>query len=291
MAYLYILAATVTSSLLVIILKMIKMRGLDATVSITVNYVVMAAATLALSPVGVSAKYAWNAPWMGMAAVIGILFMVSFVVYALSAQRSGVAITTIAGRAAMAIPVIFAFVVLGEEPTVAKIVLLVVILGSMLLILAPDAKGTGKRIFGAMSVVLPLAVFLMNGVNDTMIQFTQKRLVGPGEEMLFLGTVGVVATLTGLVYYLVENRGRMPVPSGRAVWWGVILGVTNAICCVGMLYALKLVDGSVFYPLYYSGAVVLSTLIGVLFFGERLSWKNYTGIVVALAAIVLLAII
>ena len=48
-------------------------------------------------------------------------------------------------------------------------------------------------------------------------------------------------------------------------------------------------DGSIFYALYYSGAIVCATIVGVWAFREKLSPLNYAGIVVAVAAIVLLS--
>lgn len=289
---LYLLAATIGSSLLVIILKMIGMRGQNVTAAITVNYIVGGIITALLSPTGVHVEYIVHAPWFWMSAVVGVFFMVSLVVYALSAERSGVAVTTISGRAAMAIPVIFAFVFLGEKPTVVKIVLLAAIFLSLWLILKKDTPDGGHaRGKGWLAAAwLPLLVFLLNGNNDTMMQYTKRELIpDQADNMIYTATMFAASALTGLIFYFFENRGRLPLPSLRTVLWGTLLGVVNAICCIGILYALERMDGSVFYPLYYAGAVVISTVVGVWAFREKLSAVNYIGIVIALAAIVLLA--
>ncbi len=276
-----------------IILKMIKMRGLDSTVAITVNYIVAAAISLLLSPIGVPLGYVASAPWFAVSMVLGVMFMLSLAVYAVSAQRSGVAVTTISGRAAMAIPVIFAFIAFGEQLTALKVISLVAILFALWLILKQDggAKGGGAPQTGWwLKAALPLAVFLFNGANDTIMQFAKRmRIPDSHDNMLFNATMFAASALTGLIFHVCEKKGHIPAPSLRTVLWGVLLGVVNAVCCIGILYALETMDGSVFYPLYYAGAVIISTIVGVWLFRERLSPTNYAGIALALAAIVLLA--
>ena len=57
-----------------------------------------------------------------------------------------------------------------------------------------------------------------------------------------------------------------------------------------MLKALGVMDASLFYPLYNVGVVLISLLVGVLFFKESLRPVQIGGIVLAGAAIVLLVI-
>ncbi len=293
----YLLAATVGSSLLVIILKLIGMRGGNVTGAITVSYLMGALVTFLFSPVPVVWGDIFAAPWFWMSLVVGASFMVSLKVYALSAERSGVAVTTISGRVAMAIPVIFAFVFLGEQATWGKIGLLVAIFVSLWLILhkkSPAGEAEGSRGRGWLALAwLPLLVFLLNGVNDTMMQYTKRACIGDSssDNMVFTGTMFLASAVTGFFFYWGENRGRLPMPTRRTTLWGILLGTVNAVCCIGILYALERMDGSVFYPLYYAGAVIIATVVGVWAFKEKLSAVNYLGIAIALAAIVLLAML
>ena len=52
-----------------------------------------------------------------------------------------------------------------------------------------------------------------------------------------------------------------------------------------MLRALVVMPTGLFYPLYNIGIVLVAALAGVLFFGERLEWKQVAGLVLAVAAI------
>ncbi|MCD8102268.1 MAG: DMT family transporter [Alistipes sp.] len=291
----YLLAAILGSSSLVIILKVFDLKGVDLNAGITVNYIVASSLAFGFAPGVPPVKQITGAEWFGIALLIGALFMFSFVVYALSAQRSGVAVTTISGRAAVVIPVVFAFLFLGEHPTAAKIALLAVILLSMFLILKkPSGEGSGdvKGLPHAAMLALPLAVFLFNGVNDTLVQFAQRTRIS-SEDLypVFNGVMFAAGAVTGLICFLAGNIRKRHRPTLRDLGWGALLGVMNWICMTGVFYGLGYMDGSVFYPLYYTGAIVLATVAGVWIFRERLSALNYTGIALAVAAIAVLSMI
>lgn len=288
---LYLLAAIVGSSSLVILLKMFDVKGVNTHVGITVNYIVGAVLSFIFAPVRLPVSEILSANWLWIAVVIGALFSLSFVVYALSAQRSGVAITTISGRAAVVIPVVFAFVVLNEQATMVKVAMLVLILLAMVLILKKDGPREENKIAASKwLILLPIVVFLFNGVNDTFVQYAQKAMI-PSADLIpvFSATMFVAGAITGAITFVVSCRKHPHRPNGKDVLWGGLLGFMNWVCMFGVFYALDQIDGSVFYPLYYSGAIVMSTLVGVLAFREKLSRTNYIGIAIAIAAIAVLS--
>jgi multidrug transporter EmrE-like cation transporter len=287
---LYLLAAIIGSSSLVILLKLFDLKGVNMYVGITMNYIVGAALALLFSPVRFDVGEITSAGWLPMSLIVGAMFTLSFVVYAFSAQRSGVAITTISGRAAVVIPVVFAFAVLGAEVTALKIVLLAVILFAMVLILRKGKSG-GEVQRHLWMIWLPIGVFLFNGANDTLVQYAQKELIPAGQYPLFMAVMFLASALTGLICYGISAVRRPHAPTWRDVLWGSLLGFMNWVCMIGVFNGLDYVDGSVFYPIYYTGAIVLATIAGVWAFKERLSRVNYAGIVLAVAAIAVLSML
>lgn len=292
----YLLAAILGSSSLVIILKAFDLKGVNLYVGITVNYIVGALLAFLFAPERLSAAEIMKAEWLPIASLIGALFMLSFVVYAVSAQRSGVAITTISGRAAVVIPVIFAFVLFDEQPSAQKIGMLVLILLSMILILRKDKpvnmEGSPRdAVFNSIWILLlPLSVFLFNGLNDTLVQYAQRVKI-PSETMIpvFTGTMFAAGAITGIIYYAMTCLKNPHKPNAKDLLWGSILGFMNWVCMIGVFNGLNYMDGSVFYPLYYTGAIVIATLAGVFVFKEKLSVINYIGIAIAIAAIAVLS--
>lgn len=292
MMWWYLLAAIIGSSSLVILLKMFDLRGVNLYLGITINYLVGAILAFAFAPQTLTTNEIVTAEWFPISILIGALFMISFVVYAFSAQRSGVAITTISGRAAVVIPVLFAFVALGEQATALKIAMLVLILFAMALILRRERQlGEPKEKFSLnWFILLPIVVFLFNGINDTLVLFANTtKIESVNITPVFMGTMFVSGVVTGLICYLLSCLKNPHRPTGKDLLWGSILGFMNWVCMVGVFYALDEMDGSVFYPLYYTGAIVISTIVGVWVFKERLSRTNYLGIVIAVVAIAVLS--
>lgn len=290
----FLLAAIIGSSSLVILLKTFDLKGVNLYLGITINYFVGAVLAFMFAPLQLTLGEIVSAEWFPISIIIGALFMLSFVIYALSAQQTGVAITTISGRAAVVIPVVFAFVALGEQATPLKIAMLVLILFSMVLILKrerePGEKRSGVKLDWLL--LLPVIVFLFNGVNDTLVQFAQKTKIAAADGdvvPVFMGVMFASGVVTGLICYAISSIKKPHRPTGRDFLWGSILGFMNWVCMVGVFYALADMDGSLFYPLYYTGAIIISTIVGVWVFKERLLKINYLGIVIAVVAIAVLS--
>ncbi len=307
----YLLAAIAGWSSLIILLKLFERKRVDLYVGITVNYFVGAVLAFLFAPQRMPVGEIVQAPWFGMAMAVGAVFMLAFMIYGLSAQRSGVAVTTLAGRSAMVIPVLFAFLVLDERVTLLKIIMLLLVIVAMILILykkadvEPGTQGSasltdtlaGKRTLWIW--LLPVAVFLFNGTSDTMVQYAQKVTLNDyaaSQDLpafrfipLFMGTMFLASTATGVVCYAVRSVKQRYVPTVRDLGWGALLGFMNWVCMVGVLNGLNQLDGSLFYPLYYTGTIVVSTAVGVWFFRERLTRLNYLGIVLAVIAIAVLS--
>ena len=64
-----------------------------------------------------------------------------------------------------------------------------------------------------------------------------------------------------------------------------MLGFANIGCTSCMLRALVVMPTSLFYPLYNIGIVLVAALAGILFFGERMEWKQVAGLALAVVAI------
>ena len=53
---------------------------------------------------------------------------------------------------------------------------------------------------------------------------------------------------------------------------------------------MRYFDNVMLFPIYNIGVVSLTALIGWLVFKEKLTWKNYLGLAIALIAVVLITI-
>jgi transporter family protein len=103
---------------------------------------------------------------------------------------------------------------------------------------------------------------------------------------------GVGAVIPLLIYAYLRATGRsgpvVSTPSGLV--YSLLAGV--AVAALSVLFITIFQRGGLAYvtPLVYGGTVVLSSLIGVVLFGERVSLLQGAGIAVAAGGLVMIAI-
>jgi drug/metabolite transporter (DMT)-like permease len=112
-------------------------------------------------------------PWVGLAAIQGILLAVNFFLLARTAQRAGVAIAALASRLSVAIPSVLAFVLYGDLLTPVKILGLSAALVALFLCTAPEKNSDGLR--SKLFQVLPILVFATFGCYFTILKYLQSH--------------------------------------------------------------------------------------------------------------------
>src|SRR4051812_8019868 len=110
-------------------------------------------------------------PWIGFAALQGILLAMNFFLLAHTAQRAGVAIAALASRLSVAIPSLLAFSLYGDSLSLLKILGLAAALLALYLCTAPErgADALTSRLFQLM----PILVFLTFGCYFTILKYLQ----------------------------------------------------------------------------------------------------------------------
>ena len=100
-------------------------------------------------------------------------------------------------------------------------------------------------------------------------------------------------TLAALIIFLCLSRGQS---AGRARAFVcpavLLLSVVIAVAALSMNFAIVALatrmDGSVFFPIYSGGPLILIALAGYLIFREEMTLRKLTGIILGIGAIVLL---
>lgn len=138
-------------------------------------------------------------------------------------------------------------------------------------------------------VVLTLFVlFLAGGAVDIIMKTFQESYGATNSRFMFLLLSFGIAFLIGLAIVLQKGvrTGEWP---DRETWaWGTLLGVINYGSLEFLLRALEVLPGTVVFPINNIAIVVLAAILGVMFWGERLSKMNLAGLALALVGLVLL---
>ena len=106
---------------------------------------------------------------------------------------------------------------------------------------------------------------------------------------IFSATIFAFAFLFGIVFLVYKiSKGEFKFHY-KNILGGIMLGIPNYFSIVYLLKALSAdgMESSTAFTVNNVGIVVLSTLLGLLLFRERLSLKNWAGVAIAVLSVYL----
>ncbi|MEO9532045.1 MAG: DMT family transporter [Crocinitomicaceae bacterium] len=270
-------------NVILIIFKLFEKYGVDNLQAIIVNYVV--ASTLGILTCGIPSPilHIADSSWIWIALTIGFFFVVVFNLLAKGAQKVGMAVSTVANKMSVIIPVIFAFAFLGNHVTLLKIVGI-----TLALIGVYFTTTNGSKLnFDKKYLPLILIIFFGQGIADCLFNYAQHHYVESEESKIFISTMFAGACITGLVLLIPQLIQKKSTLKFKNVLWGIGLGIPNFLTVYYFFQALEsgIMESSQVYPILNMGVIVLSALSGYLLFKERLSKINWLGIFISLLAI------
>ncbi len=275
---------------LMMTLKLIAVKGVSSSRAIIINYLV--ATIVGMTRVLSDGTPSASPPLVMIiiAVVVGLIFFVSMHLNALSAARVGLALTTIATRAALVIPIVLSALLLNEKQSpIALAGVAVVLLGFVLIFYEPRSNSTKGSWATSAGILFPLAVFLMAGLSSFSLKLTQHlydtSAAYPLFEPMLFGAAMVAATL-----HTLHTGGHSELRfDWKSTLYGLSLGICNFLTTYCTLQGLRTLPTTTFYPVYYASAVVITIVLGATFFGEKLSPRKIVGMAIALSAIVIIS--
>jgi drug/metabolite transporter (DMT)-like permease len=210
-----------------------------------------------------------------------------------SVEKAGMSTTTVAAKMSVIIPILFTIAIeTNDILTPLKITGIILALIAVFLTSYKPEKGKIE----ISTTLLPLLIFFGIGVLDSMIKYAQFRYISNDINPLFSGTTFCIAGLIGISLLLFNRNAAKDM--GHAKTWilGILLGLVNfgsMYFFIGALNHINVesgeqVQGSVVFGINNIGIVALGVLIGYLFFKERPTKLNWSGIALSMLAIVVL---
>ncbi|MBV7484050.1 EamA/RhaT family transporter [Bordetella sp. BOR01] len=278
---LYLLASVGFSVSVAVLLKLARRYGIDVRQAIAANYAVTAALSwLMLRPSAAqleSASQAW-----GLLLALGVLLPCGFMAMAQSVRHAGIVRSDAAQRLSLFLPLLAAFLLFGEAITLRKAGAIALAFTALFCVLRrrepADAQGAGESAW-----LWPLGVWVAYGVVD--ILFKQVAKAGAA----FSGALLIAFALAGVFmagYLLTRRIAWQP----RHLLAGVVLGVANFGNIVTYIRAHQALpdNPALVFSTMNMGVIALGTMVGALAFREPLSHVNLLGLVLAVAAILLM---
>jgi drug/metabolite transporter (DMT)-like permease len=225
--------------------------------------------------------------------VTGALFIAGFFLLSLATEMAGMGLAIGVMRVSVVVPFLASWWIWGEVPSPSQGVGLILAGLAFFLIAsgrpsqAPSLSEKPAAPQLAVFIVLA-AVFVVGGVIDTLLKAFEESHGPTTDSAVFLGVVFAIAFAIGLAIRLPGYLLRKQRIDVRALGWGVLLGAVNYGSAAFLLAAIGQLSGPFVFPANNIAIVIGAAVLGVVFWGERLSRSNIIGLGLAALALVLL---
>ncbi|MGK0323343.1 MAG: drug/metabolite transporter (DMT)-like permease [Psychroserpens sp.] len=226
--------------------------------------------------------------WIYGAIGLGFLFIAIFNVMALTAQRKGLSVASVASKMSVVIPVIFGIYVYNESIGAQKIIGILLALVSVYLssIKSKSINNPTKGLW------LPILLFFGSGVIDTSIKYIETTYLPENSIPIFSATIFAFAFIIGSSILILKAIKKPFTFPKKTIIGGAVLGITNYFSIYYLLKALnhESLESSTLFTVNNVAIVMASTILGLLFFKEKISKINWIGILLAIISIVIVTL-
>ena len=286
----FLALSIIASTLIFVIFRLFASYNINTLQAIVVNYFVACICGVIgyQNSIELSAIPQYN--WFYYTLALGALFIIVFNLMAITTQHNGLSVVSVATKMALVIPIAFGLWYYKEPLGTSKAAGIVLALIAVYLV---AVKKDSSIILQKKNLVFPVLVFLGSGLIDTSLNFLQNDFITDKSLIpLFSSTIFLTAGVIGIMVLLAQKIKGVLVLEFKNIIAGIVLGIPNYFSIYFLVKALRsdLFDSSGIFTINNVGIVIISTLLGIVFFKEQLSIKNWIGITLAVISIALVSL-
>jgi multidrug transporter EmrE-like cation transporter len=279
---LYLVLAICCSVSVAVILTYAHRKNLPTFSLFATNYVIATIASMIGS--GASTRIFSVPQEMGLSVVLGVLFIGCFWLMMKTIEKLGMVIPVTLMRLSAVLPTAGSILLYSEVPTALQV-------GGILLAFFALPLASPKPLTRASLRPLleggfgwGMLLFVTFGFTEFLFKF-QKEVLPIDNPSDMLQVVFGTAMLIGIAAAL-KKRERL---SLHLLLAGTALGIVNMFSARFFILALRELPGMVVFPANGIGVIMLSTVVAVIVWKERLNTRNYIYLVCAAVALILIA--
>lgn len=228
-----------------------------------------------------------HAPWLPWTLLMGVSFISIFNLMAHCTHTNGITTMVLANKLSLVIPVIAALIMYHEDASAVKIIGILLAFPAVYLVTKTHGDTTDSG-----SIFWPALLFVASGLLDTLMNYIQGNyLQSPDAQadctIICFATAGSAGIIL-LIILVATGRARIQL---RNILAGICLGIPNFFSIYFLVKALRsnIFQSSATIPLLNVSILVGTSVMAMLFFKERAGKLRIAGLVLALAAILLIA--
>jgi drug/metabolite transporter (DMT)-like permease len=286
----FLALSIIASTLIFVIFRLFASYNINTLQAIVVNYFIACSCGVIgyQNSIELSAIPQYN--WFYYTLALGALFIIVFNLMAITTQHNGLSVVSVATKMALVIPIAFGLWYYKEPLGPSKAAGIVLALIAVYLV---AVKKDSSIILQKKNLVFPVLVFLGSGLIDTSLNFLQNDFITDKSLIpLFSSTIFLTAGVIGIMVLVAQKIKGVLVLEFKNIIAGIVLGIPNYFSIYFLVKALRsdLFDSSGIFTINNVGIVIISTLLGIVFFKEQLSIKNWIGITLAVISIALVSL-
>ena len=280
----FLILAIIFSTGVFVAMRLFERFKLDNHQALMWNYVFASGTGFAICEHWDTAPQLVAEPWFGLSILTGFWFIFTYLLMTASTQRSGVTVTSLSSKISVVLPILAGVIMLGEKLNFVATLGIVLALVALVLVIGGRGGNNEKQ---SKSWLLPVCIFFGTGTGDILMKITERQNTGDdlGFMIAFIYFIALLFGIIIVVYDLIKGKSKW---QWKSALGGIGLGVINFFSTSSVYNAMRHFDNVVLFPIYNIGVVSLTALIGWLCFKEKLTWKNYLGLVIAVIAVILI---
>ncbi len=289
----FLVFSILSSAAIYVIFKFLDRFKINTFNVIIINYVTATILGLLLTNTQTDIFPIFKNAWFPYSIIIGILFIMTFVLIAKSSQIVGIAITSVSNKMSVIIPIAVS-IIIDPLDVLTNFKAIGIILAILAVLLTVYRKR--KVEFDPRNIYIPIILFLSMGLVDSIVKYAQHNYVADDILPLFTVILFAMSAISGIVTKLLRKTSFKELLDKKILLWGIILGISNYGSIYFLIKALnhknqlgESLDGSIVFGINNLGVIALSVLIGLIVFKEKFLKINWVGIIISFFAIYILS--
>ena len=282
----YLIFAVIFSSGVFVTMRIFKRFELDNHQALMWNYVFASSTGFLMCDQFDTVPELVGEAWFGLSLLTGFWFIFTYLLMTASTQSSGVTITSLSSKLSVVLPTL-AGVLLFQETLTGQVSIGIVLALVALVLVVGDGNTSAND--QRTSWLLPVLIFFGTGTGDILMKLNEQR--NTADDMSFMiAFIYLIAMVFGILlvsFDLLRGKSKW---QNKSIVGGIALGGINFFSTYCIFHAMRCFDNVILFPVYNVGVVSLTALIGWLLFKEKLTWKNYLGLAIAILAVVLISV-
>lgn len=284
-----LLFSILSSTMIFVVFKLFSRFNISTFQALTFNYVTACICGIILQENSIKFSEVQQFEWFPFALGLGGLFILVFNLMAITTQRSGLSVVSVATKMSVVIPILFGLLYYKESLGFFKIIGIILALFAVYLASIKTKDGIKIKLS---NFIFPVLVFLGSGTIDTTIKYLEGEFIAKNDIPIFSATIYAMAGLIGfaiLIFQLVKGDFKFEF---KNLIGGIALGVPNYFSVYFLVEALRsdILESSGVFTVNNVAIVMTSTMLGISLFKEKLLRKNWIGIGLAVLSILFIAL-